>query len=247
MPYSYKNKISRWDWYDAPSVTSTNDSIKELIDAKNQYIVLSAKRQTKGRGRRGNSWQEMEGNLYFTYSCEIALKDLSRYVCLTGLSLALAVKNLLPANKVEIKWPNDVFVEDKKISGILFENISNNLWAIGIGVNIKGAPKLAAGSYAATSLKELGADTDRTEFLKAYLEMFEDIITQYEHKGFAPLKEKWLSLAKNLNKEVSIKVENNLKTGIFLTLDDNGYLLLKTDNKTEQIIVGDLFTDKNRE
>lgn len=241
MSYTYKEKIALWSWYDIPSVTSTNDEIKNLISTETP-VVLSAVSQTKGRGRRGHVWQEQKGNLYFTLTQHISPQDLSRYVCIIGLSLAKTILALSPKSLVKIKWPNDVFLNNKKISGILFENIKDDLWAIGVGVNIVSAPQLENAAYQATSLKENAITLDRTDFLRYLLQEFAKDLLFYQENGFTSLKEEWLSLALNLNQKITVKNEKTDKTGIFLTLDDNAYLLLKTDNGTERILAGDLFS-----
>ena len=240
MSCLYKEKIANWDWYDAECVSSTNDEIKKLVKP-NTSIVVSAIRQTSGRGRRGRTWNGIDGNLYFTYNLAIQLPELSRIVCLIGLSLARTVKSFLPQNTVQIKWPNDVFLEGKKLSGILLENIQEDLWAIGIGVNIVGKPNLENSSYQATALKEYGFQLDRTDFLRYYLQNFAEDMVKYRQNGFAAIREQWLNMALNLQQEIVVKTEKETRKGIFLTLDDNGYLILKTEQGQERIIAGDLF------
>lgn len=240
MSYIYKEKVAKWDWYEAKTVTSTNDKIKNLLRDETP-VALSAVRQTKGRGRRGHIWQEEKGNLYLTITLRIPLQELSRYVCIIGLSLAKTIFSLSPTSDVKIKWPNDVFLNNKKISGILFENIKEDLWAIGIGVNIVSAPTLQNAAYQAGSLKENAIILDRTDFLRYFLSKFAKDLFSYQENGFSDLKEEWLSLAMNLNQKITIKNEKTNKTGIFLTLDDNAYLILKTDKGTERILAGDLF------
>ena len=158
MSCSYKEKIYQWDWYDADRITSTNDEIKDLA-TQEKNVVLSAIEQTKGRGRRGREWIGNSGNLYFSYSLKIEAQQLSQIVCLIGLSLAKTISSFSDNKQIKIKWPNDVFVENKKVSGILIENIKDNLWAIGIGVNIVSAPNLNDTNYEATSLKDNGINT----------------------------------------------------------------------------------------
>lgn len=234
-------KISLWKWYDVESTSSTNDEIKNIVKESTEPVVVSAKRQTGGRGRRGRKWQGIEGNLYFTYSLEILPEELSRIVCLVGLSLAKTTQKLAPRKQVQIKWPNDVFLEGGKLSGILFENIKENLWGIGIGVNIAGAPALENQPYKAMSLKECGILLDRIDFLRYYLQNFAADLAEYRQKGFAGIKEQWLKMALNYRKTITVKTEKAEKTGIFLKLDDNGYLILKTSAGEERILAGDLF------
>lgn len=243
MPCMYKEKIALWEWYDVPVVNSTNDEIKKFLFEETP-VVISAVRQTKGRGRRGHTWQEKEGNLYFTLSLKIPPFELSRYVCLIGLRLAKTIKALSPESNVKIKWPNDVFLNNKKVSGILLEKLKEDIWAIGIGVNIVASPTICNMPYQAGSLKESAIVLDRTDFLRYYLENFAKDLLLYQKEGFLPIKAQWLSFAMNLNREITIKNERTVQTGIFLTLDDNGYLLLKTDEQIKRIVAGDLFVQK---
>ncbi len=234
-------KIAQWQWYDVETTSSTNDEIKRIIKDNAVPIAVSSKRQTGGRGRRGRKWQGIEGNLYFTYSLEIAPEELSKIVCLVGLSLAKTVQALAPHKKVQIKWPNDVFLEGGKMSGILFENISGTLWGIGIGVNIAGAPVLENQPYKAVSLKECSILLDRTEFLRYYLKNFASDLALYRQNGFAAIKKQWLEMALNYRQKITVKTEKDEKTGLFAALDDNGYLILQTAAGEERILAGDLF------
>jgi BirA family biotin operon repressor/biotin-[acetyl-CoA-carboxylase] ligase len=239
MSCIYKENICEWHWYETEETVSTNDEIKILTDKEN--VVLSAIRQTGGRGRRGRKWQSILGNLYFTYTQRIPPEELSRYVCLIGLSLAKTVHQLSPQSSVCIKWPNDVFLSHKKLSGILLENISGQVWAIGIGVNIVGSPVIEDMPYQATSLAENGIMLDRTDFLHYYLTNFSNDVKKYQQNGFQSLKQEWLQYALNYQRTVHIKTERGTKTGVFKTLDDNGYLILETEHGEEKIIAGDLF------
>lgn len=240
MSYLYKGQIGSWRWYEKEEVTSTNDEIRKLPELATG-VVLSAVRQTAGRGRRGHLWHALAGNLYFTYSCHILPDDLSRMVCLIGLSLAETILAQSSQAKIKIKWPNDIFLNHKKISGILLENIAKDLWIIGIGVNIVSAPQLSGDAYQATSLQENGILMTREAFLRRYLLKFEEILKEYAEAGFAPLKKRWLDLALNYRQPITIKGEKEIKKGVFLTLDDKGYLVLKTEEGEERIVAGDLF------
>lgn len=240
MLFGYKGNIEQWQWFEAEEMESTNDAIKELNEDKFP-AVISAIRQTKGRGRRGRQWIGIDGNLYFTYNLKIPPQELSRYVCLIGLSLAKTVESFAFNKRVQIKWPNDIFMEDKKLTGILIENIKNDNWAVGIGVNIVDHPILKDQVYKATSLKENQIETDRITFLHKFLTQFTRDMNTYVQNGFSAIKEQWLAKAYKLGQEITIKNDGNLKRGIILTLDDNGYLILKTTQGEEKIIAGDLF------
>ncbi len=241
MSSTYKEKIGIWDWYEEESVISTNDTIKEYVEKLGKNIVVSAIHQTGGRGRRGNKWQEITGNLYFTYTQEAEVQELSKIVCIVGLSLAKTIKQRYKAGDIKIKWPNDVFLNGKKLSGILLENIKDTLWAIGIGVNVEKAPVLEGMPYQATSLKESGLILDRIELLHYYLQQFLSDMQEYRKNGFDKIRREWLDMAKGYKEKIKIKTEREVKEGFFEDIDDNGYLILKTNKGTEKIIAGDLF------
>ena len=245
MSFHYKKKIAEWKWFDEQTVTSTNDIIKEL--SKEEYpVVVSAVEQTAGRGRRNRKWVSKTGNLYFTLSLEIKPQEISRYVCLIGLVLAKTITEISPLCQPKIKWPNDIFLKDKKLTGMLLENIKEDIWAVGIGVNIADSPKLINQAYEATSLKENGILTTREIFLEKFLNNLSKMQKQYRQQGFTPIKDEWLKQALNLGKEIIIKNEKDEKRGKFLTLDENGYLILKTNQGKQKIIAGDLFLTKEK-
>ena len=123
----------------------------------------------------------------------------------------------------------------------MLENIKEDNWAIGIGVNITNSPVIEDSPYRATSLKENGVTTDRIEFLKKFLIQFAKDLEIYQQNGFSEIKKQWLAKAYKLGQELIIKNEHLEKKGLFLTLDDNGYLILKTKVGEEKIIAGDLF------
>lgn len=239
MSFSYKQKVALWDWYEIESVGSTNDAIKEFQDKL--PVAITAINQTGGRGRFNRKWLSIKGNLYLTFSLDIPPQDLSRYVCLIGLSLHKTIANLNPRGQVKVKWPNDIYLEDKKLTGMLLENIKGNQWAVGVGVNISGSPQILDQPYQATSLAEHGVDIDRTDFLSLFLNNLATDIAIYKEQGFSSIKQQWLNNAWHLGQEITIKNHKETKKGIFLTLDDNGYLILKRENKKERIIAGDLF------
>lgn len=126
---------------------STNTYLKELA-AKTPGLenatTVWAKEQTAGRGQRGNSWESAPGlNLTFSMLIYPDAVDVSRqFIVSEAVAVAVAevVQRHLPENKVEVKWPNDIYVGNRKIAGILIENSLNGRMiersVAGIGVNI---------------------------------------------------------------------------------------------------------------
>lgn len=226
-------KINLWNWVDYDEIGSTNDVAKKA----ESKLLVTAKKQTGGRGRRGRSWESLDGNLFLSISLEVDLRYLGQMVFVAALSLAETIKKLSPSAQVEVKWPNDVLLNAYKVSGILLEKGEKDFLIIGIGVNIEASPKIEGLIYPAISLKEASIKTDRITFLKQYMNIFDANLKE----NFSKIKEKWLNLAKGLNQEIIVKDESIDKKGIFSGIDENGMLLLKKDGKTEKIYAGDVF------
>lgn len=139
-----KEKILKYQ-----TLSSTNDFVSKLLKEKEyeikNFTVIWAENQTKGRGQKGNSWVSEAGkNLTFSilYFPKSELSPLSQFLLNQTVSLGIIdfLRNILPPEKVFIKWPNDIYAYYKKIAGILIENqvFGNEIKSsiIGIGINI---------------------------------------------------------------------------------------------------------------
>lgn len=237
-----------WHWLDFDEVDSTNTSALTYAQKLVPYqkTVITAVKQSAGKGRRGHAWQGLDGNLFFSLVLNEKLENLSKLVLSSSLVLFLTIKELSGKLnlKLQLKWPNDVFVNDAKISGILFEKGEGDILIAGIGVNIVHAPSLSEAAYDATSLKNVGILTDRITFLKNYLEIWEKTRDTWIKNGFEPLKNLWLENAKGLNKEVFVSDGNKMIKGIFSGVSEDGALLLDTSHEIVKIYAGDVFFDE---
>src|SRR5262245_30803876 len=123
---------------------STNERARELVEAGAPGgTVVTAREQTEGRGRRGRAWTAPEGKALL-YSA--ILRPLGERHLLLPLSVPLAVcaaaEELRPGIECQVKWPNDVWLEQRKLSGILIEAKPQDGWAIiGVGLNLSIAPE----------------------------------------------------------------------------------------------------------
>ena len=233
-------KIANWDWSDFPELTSTNDVAVEMSkDLLSEKIVVTAKAQTKGRGRRGRDWESMDGNLFMSYAFPFDMVNLGKLVFAVSLSLLQAIKKTAPDSDIKLKWPNDVLVDDKKISGILLEKAENMYIVVGIGVNINKAPDLA--NYATTCLKDIGVSITRLEFLNLFIEFFDHNLKKMQNNDFVEIKNLWLENVKGLGDEIIVTTEKEPVKGVFGGVDDNGSLLLQTSQGVMKIYAGDVF------
>ncbi|MGC3984661.1 MAG: biotin--[acetyl-CoA-carboxylase] ligase [Pseudorhodoferax sp.] len=170
-----------------PEIDSTSSELMRRIRAgRPEPTLLVAERQTAGRGRMGRPWQgEAGSSLAMSLALPLAPRDWS------GLSLAVGVAvvgALHPA--LQLKWPNDVWFEDRKLAGILIETVaagSERHAIVGIGVNI--APRDGDGlSTPPAALAELQPGWDAGQALRAIALPLVQAIQHFEAEGFAPFR-----------------------------------------------------------
>ena len=162
-------------------IDSTQKKAKELAQKeKAPWLVVLAKEQTKGRGRKGNIWYSPKGGLYF--SVILPQIDIDNLQILTFLASFVVAKTIKENFKLEpfIKLPNDVYLKGKKVAGILTENLICNkkvkisIMGIGVNTNLDKFPKEL--KEKATSLKiELGKEVDNQKILREILKGLQEI------------------------------------------------------------------------
>ena len=227
-----------WLWNDYAILDSTNDTAKSYAIKGNQKVIITAKEQTKGRGRRGRTWISPKGNLFMSllFNSKISLSDIA---FAASLSIAQTIKQQAKELDVKIKWPNDILINEKKVSGMLIETGENGI-VVGIGVNLITSPAKNEIIYSATNLKNEGIIISRKDFLAKYIKIFDENIKKCEMFGLSAIREDWLEFAHNLFKNISIRQGNNVQNGIFMGIDEQGYLLLKQQQAIAKISVGDV-------
>jgi BirA family biotin operon repressor/biotin-[acetyl-CoA-carboxylase] ligase len=221
---------------------STNDDAKRAAETgAPEGLVVWALTQTAGRGRQGRAWQSPEGNLYFSVLLRPPLpkRAWGNYSFVAALAISEVVRGFLPDAIVELKWPNDVLAQGKKISGILLESGGDFLIA-GIGLNVQNIPENPL--YPATSLAAEKSNLPPLEdVLNAILESFNVWYVRMNEKGFAPIRAAWLAEARKGNLRVRLPDKTEL-VGEFVDLDSEGNLHLRLQDGTERNInAGDVF------
>lgn len=213
---------------------------------------LRAASQSAGRGRRGRTWASEPGNLFLTYLA--AYKKPPGELALLSFAAALAVAdaadNALGRAASVVKWPNDVLVLGKKMSGILLESgalADGRTWlAIGIGVNVVSSPSDVTQPIAA--LKELSPPKAVTadgveQVLRRRLGFWGGML---EREGFAPLREAWLARAHGLGSVAIARLGAEEIAGVVRGLSPDGALELELpDRKTRLISAGEVFFGAN--
>lgn len=229
-------------------INSTNS---ELLSNKQLYkksgTVLLAEKQLKGKGRKDRTWQSAKGlNLTFSILLNrdiVELLNINHLNLAASLAVALAIENLYQL-RTELKWPNDVLINGKKVSGILIETTvkGSNIErvVIGIGINLNQLAFQGEYNFPPTSLKiETGVNIEREIFLAEILNIFEELMINLQTQPESILKD-WRTKCKMIGDKITITDGEQSRKGIFYDIDDNGYLLLKRNDVIEKVHFGDV-------
>lgn len=225
--------------------SSNSYLMNEMKDFKNGSVLLS-ENQTDGKGRLNRPWLSNKGqNLTFSL---LLRDDLSRYNpnhinLAASLSVSLAIENLYQL-KTNLKWPNDVLINNKKVCGILMESSiqGNEIEKIVLGMGINVNQTKFTGSYRIqpTSIKfETKREINRERLLSEILNTFEEHLFQLKNNSKLVLDE-WRDRCRMIGENVTIEINDEKKFGIFYDIDANGFMVLKTGEKIEKITSGDI-------
>jgi BirA family biotin operon repressor/biotin-[acetyl-CoA-carboxylase] ligase len=229
-------------------IDSTNSF---LLDKSNKFnsdgTVLLAEKQTKGKGRMGRTWYSAKGqNLTFSILLT-EKKHFAKNINLINFASSLAVAVSIESQyqiKTELKWPNDVLVNGKKIAGILLESSLQGdkikRLVIGVGINVNQSQFQGSFNIPPTSLRnELGEILERERLLAEFLNDFEELLLKVRTEPLEILKD-WKAKCRLIGEKIAVGEGEKVKYGIFDDIDDEGYLLLKNKNKIEKIFYGDV-------
>ncbi|QTN47251.1 bifunctional biotin--[acetyl-CoA-carboxylase] ligase/biotin operon repressor BirA [Ectopseudomonas mendocina] len=240
---------SGWPVAVEPSVDSTNAEIFRRLEAGERApFVLLAERQTAGRGRRGRVWASpFAENLY----CSVVLRvdgGMSQVEALS-LTVGLAVAKTLQSlglNGVQLKWPNDVLVDGRKISGILLElagdpaDVCHVVIGIGINVNMANDAPGAIDQPWASVRQCMGRMLDRNDLAAELLLQLRDCLSMHWQHGFAGLREEWEALHAWRGRSVVLTAGNNATLGVVLGVDERGAVRLSVDGVDRSFSGGEL-------
>lgn len=237
--------------YHYTSLDSTNNKAKSLAqEGSPEGTLVLAEEQTGGKGRLGRQWvSPFAKGLWFSLILRppIAPMDATKIVILTAVALQEAIVDLtkLP---VKIKWPNDLLLGEKKITGILLEmngeldTINYLVLGIGINVNLQEEDFPESLRERVTSLAVgLGEKLSRLNLLRAVLQKLEEHYFAFLGGEFSFLLEKWKKSSCTLGKRVRVTTPNGLIEGIALDYNQDGSLLVETaPGQIRKITSGDV-------
>lgn len=231
---------------------STNDvarGLAETGDARD-LLVVTARTQTAGRGRRGRTWVSPAGNLHASLLIrqEGPLARAAELGFAAAAALAAALGDLVPAASFRCKWPNDVMAAAgpdhprAKICGMLLDGAGDGWLVLGLGVNVAAAPPPDQVMQPATALADLGWSGGPEPVLAQFCRRFGPLLAAWRAEGFAPVRRAWLDRALGLGETAVVRLETETLTGRFSALDDDGALVLDQGPAgCRRILAGDVF------
>jgi BirA family transcriptional regulator, biotin operon repressor / biotin---[acetyl-CoA-carboxylase] ligase len=231
-------------WY--ASLPSTMDAVSAAAErGAAAGLVVVADEQVAGRGRRGRAWSSPPGaGLYFSYLARPA-----RGFEVLTLAAGVAVRaGILEATGLaaDLKWPNDLLVDGRKLAGLLAEaarvGTPEASVAIGVGVNLRPAAYPADVAMRATSIEAaLGRAVDRGAVLAAVLEHLADTLAALEAGDAGAILHAWRAASPSgVGTPVEWSDPSGPRRGVTAGIDDRGALLVRTPAGTERIIAGEL-------
>ncbi|KAF6652346.1 bifunctional biotin--[acetyl-CoA-carboxylase] ligase/biotin operon repressor BirA [Pantoea anthophila] len=239
-------------------VEQGNVSVIPVIDSTNQYLLermhdmpsgaaCIAEYQQAGRGRRGRQWFSPFGaNLYMSMYWRLeqgpaAAMGLSLVI---GIIMAETLRSL-GADEVRVKWPNDIYLNDRKLAGILVEltGKTGDAAQIVIGAGINLAMRTADASQINQgwiNLQEAGVTVNRNELAARLINRLREALPLFEQEGLAPFVARWAALDNFINRPVKLLIGEREVHGIARGVDSQGGLLLEQDGEIKAWVGGEI-------
>jgi len=240
LPYEFPDLEQRIHYF--REIGSTMDVARELArKGAGEGTIVIAEAQAHGRGRLSREWLSPKGGIYFTLILRPSISPAyaPRINLMASVAVATTIRKLFGLN-AELKWPNDVLIEGRKVCGILAEMDAEmdvvNFVNVGIGINANtSVPQF---EKTATSLKDmLGREISRKEFLSV-------VLVELERRQAllmeGALLDEWKKLSGTLNKYVRILSPGEVIVGRAIDIDTTGALIIRKRNGSlKKALAGD--------
>ncbi len=233
-------------------LASTNDRALEMADSVHEGdlpLLVFSERQTRGRGRAARAWWSAPGALTFSLLVpldqeRLPMSQRSRLALACGVAVARSIQESVPTAPVRLKWPNDVYLLDRKVGGILVEvpNGSMPRGVLGLGVNVNNRSSSAPaelGQHAVSLCEVTGAELDRLAFLVTLLRHLEEQFVGLCEQASTVL-DQWRRFCLLTGRQVRWNAAGRCLEGICEGIDQEGRLLLRTAHGVRRLVTGSI-------
>ncbi len=237
--------------YYFPELKSTNIMAKEKAlhgaEGISEGTLIVAGRQSAGKGRLGREWFSPVGGIWFSVILypQLSPSYISRITLMTAVAVVKAIK-ICTQIKSQIKWPNDILINEKKVCGILTEMSAEldiiNWVVVGIGINVnidlREFPEDIQENT--ISLKETsGKEISRVKLAQTFLQEFEKYYEILKRREFSSILKEWKLYSHTLGKKIRVDIGERIITGEAVDINEEGSLILKKeDGELVEIISG---------
>jgi len=230
-----------------PVIDSTNQYLLERMGSLKTGDACVAEYQQAGRGRRGRQWFSPFGaNLYLSMYWRLDQGPAAAM----GLSLVIGiviaeVLQQLGAEGVRVKWPNDLYLNDRKLAGILVEMTGKTGDAaqivFGAGINLTmRSPDANVVNQGWINLQEAGIAINRNQLVSVLINQLRRSLRDFERDGLAPFLPRWQQLDNFINRPVKLLIGDREVPGIARGIDEQGGLLLEQEGVTKSWVGGEI-------
>jgi len=237
--------------YYFPELKSTNIMAKEKalhrVEGIDEGTLIITERQSAGKGRLGREWFSPVGGIWLSIILypQLSPSYISRITLMTAVAVVKAIK-ICTQIESQIKWPNDILINEKKVCGILTEMSAEldiiNWVVVGIGINVnidhQDFPEDIQKNT--ISLKEiLGKKVLRVKLVQTFLQEFEKYYESLKRREFSSILKEWKLYSHTLGKKIRVDMGERIITGEATDINEEGALILKKgDGKLVEIISG---------
>ena len=234
-----------------PELKSTNIMAKEkalhIEERIAEGTLIITERQSAGKGRLGREWFSPAGGIWLSIILypQLSPSYISRITLMTAVAAVKAIE-ICTQIEPQIKWPNDILINEKKVCGILTEMSAEldiiNWVVVGIGVNVNiDHQRFPEDIQANTiSLKEVsGEEVLRVKLAQTFLQEFEKYYEKLKRKEFSSILKEWKLYSHTLGKKIRVDMGERIITGEAIDINEEGALILKKeDGELIKIISG---------
>jgi len=230
--------------------TTQNFAMKIASKSNENGTVVISKKQTGGRGRMKRKWKSPVGGIWMSIIIhpKFGVSSTTLVPIAVSLALCIAIEKTLKI-KPELKWPNDVTVNGKKVAGVLVDAsiVSNEIeyMIIGVGINFKIKPielantiKKTPNFYGVTTLVK--KDENSLPLLHQFLYELENVIQMIDSMHIKKIVNQWTKRSSTIGRNVSIVTGNGSINGKAVKIDNDGALIISKGKKVEKILAGDI-------
>lgn len=265
LPFEIKNNLAtRYigkSVYYFPELTSTNSVANQMVRENTDKIpegtIVIADKQGAGKGRSGKKWFSPVGGVWFSVVLypKVDPSHISLMTLTAAVAVVKAINRLYSQININIKWPNDILINGRKVCGILTEMNTEGKkikWIIvGVGINVNNCSYQLPEdiSKGTISLKEVtGKSISRVKLIQHLCIELEKVYEVLKEKSYSAILEEWKSYNNIIGKEIKVNTGENIITGKAIDINEKGTLIIKTKiGEIKEIISGIVSPLKNGE